>query len=238
MDNLSGDHLVLYLIWPSPDGARVLFGSDRDGGTDLLPYVKASLDPASAETRVPGPERDPSDWSTDGRWIAGGRADIQVGSPFPGGPVFTFIATPATERDGRFSPDGRWLAYTSDESGRYNIYVRPFAGAPAQPERKIQISLDGGEYAAWGPRGDEIFYMTADASIVSVDTSKLRQTHSVPRPVRLFQACPETRPRGLPNTSQPFMWSFDTRDGQRFLVNCLADPPGRYTILLNWAFRR
>ena len=116
--------------------------------------------------------------------------------------------------------------------------MRPFAGAPAQPERKIQISLDGGEYAAWGPRGDEIFYMTADASIVSVDTSKLRQTLSVPRPVRLFQACPETRPQGLPNTSQPYMWSFDTRDGQRFLVNCLADPPGRYTVLLNWAFRR
>ena len=73
---------------------------------------------------------------------------------------------------------------------------------------------------------------------MSVDTSKLGQTHRVPPPVRLFQACPETRPQALPNTNQPFEWTFDTRDGQRFLVNCLADPPGRYTVLLNWAFPR
>jgi hypothetical protein len=78
--------------------------------------------------------------------------------------------------------------------------------------------------------------MSGDGSVFAVDTRNLGRTETLPTPVRLFQACPATQPHGLPLRGQPYYPAFDTRDGQRFLVNCLAEPPGRFTVLMNWTF--
>ena len=65
---------------------------------------------------------------------------------------FRFLTTETTfESFPRFSPDGKWIAYTSNESGRAEVYVRPFSGAPAEPSGKLQVSNNGSEYAVWGP---------------------------------------------------------------------------------------
>ncbi len=84
----------------------------------------------------------------------------------------------------------------------------------------------------WGPFGREIFYASLDGSIFAVDTRNLGQTDTLPTPVRLFRACAQTEPPNLETLGSPF----DTRDGQRFLVTCRLEPPGRFTVLMNWTF--
>ena len=227
-----------YPVW-SPDGRQLSFASDRDGGAEMIPYLKTSMDPGSSESRHASLPGNPYDWSADGRWIAYGRSrdtDLFVGPATVGAEPFSFLATPAWESNSRFSPDSRWIAYSSDESGRMEVYVRPFSGEPAASTGKIQVSNNGGEHAVWGPSGGEIFYMSGDGSVFAVDTRELGRTETLPTPVRLFQACPGTQPYALPLRKLPYEYSFDTRDGQRFLVNCLVEPPGRFTVLMNWTF--
>jgi eukaryotic-like serine/threonine-protein kinase len=79
----------------------------------------------------------------------------------PGKPT-VFLATPFTEENAAFSPDGKWLAYDSNESGSFEIYVRPFPG----PGGKWQISTGGGEYPTWSRNGKELFYRAADQKIM------------------------------------------------------------------------
>jgi len=223
-----------YPVW-SPDGRQLLFASDRDGGAEFGPYLKTSMDPGSNESRHVRLNVEPHDWSADGRWIAyvGGMGrDLYVGPASGSVEPFPFLATAAWETNPRFSPDSRWIAYSSNESGRHEVYVRPFSGEPASPKGKLQVSNNGDGPAVWGPSGREIFYMSSDA-VFAVDTRTLGRTETLPTPVRLFQACPETR--RLPLRGEPSE-GFDTRDGQRFLVDCPMEPPGRFTVLMNWTF--
>ena len=97
---------------------------------------------------------------------------------------FAFLATPFREGGGRFSPDGKWIAYTSDETGRVEVYVRRFAGDPAR-EGKIQISKNGGEGPVWRSDGQELFYLSVnqnDAELYAVSTGDLNRAGGVPAP--------------------------------------------------------
>ena len=149
---------------------------------------------------------------------------------------FQYLATGAVEGGGRFSPDGKWVVYASNESGRFEVYARPFSGRPATPFGKVRISNNGGMFAVWGPGGQEIFYMTPDASIVAVDTRKLGLSDTLSPSYRLFQACPGTQPFGAPGVGASWEYNFDTRDGKRFLVNCAIEAEGKFTILMNWKY--
>jgi Tol biopolymer transport system component len=218
-------------VW-SPNGKQILFGSDREGGTEILTYLKQSLDPGAAESRFPGGW--PIDWSRDGRWISFGTRDISVTPAAPDGKPFVYLATPFAEETARFSPDGKWLAYTSNESGRFEVYVRPFTGGPAPAEGKIQISNGGGDFPVWNPEGKELYFMDADATVYAANTEELGHSSQPPKIIKLFRACEGRRAIQPPVSNQSYAYAYDTHDGKRFLVNCRVELPGQVTVLLNW----
>jgi eukaryotic-like serine/threonine-protein kinase len=221
-----------YPAW-SPDSKQLLFGSDRGGGTNMPPFIKKSIDAGSEESPLPG-DSPPFDWSRDGKWISLSRNNgIWIESTSGDRTPFKFLPDSNREMDGRFSPDGKWIAYSSDENGHREVYVRPFHGAPSAAEGKVQISDKGGDYPVWGPSGQELFFMAGDSDIYSADTRNLGRDTSIPLPSRLFRPCPETQPNS--KIGLGYEYNFDTRDGQSFLVDCLAKPPGRFIVLLNWA---
>jgi Tol biopolymer transport system component len=134
---------------------------------------------------------------------------------------FPFLQTEFGERDGRLSPDGRWLAYDSNETGSYEVYVQTFPGK----EGKWQVSAKGGTHPVWSRDGKELFYIAGGNKLMAVDVKTgARFEHGVPK--ALFDA------------RTPGPASFDvTPDGKRFLlINSLeqgANPP--MTVVINWA---
>ncbi len=178
-------------VW-TPDGRYVTFGSNRQGGAARNIYWKRA-DGAGEAQRLTESEHNqpPNSWSPDGKTLAFMQISPQTsrdlwtlpmeedgaGGLKPGKPV-PFLITPFSERTPAFSPDGRWVAYYSDESGGYEVYVRPFPG----PGGKWQISTDGGRFPTWSPNGGELFYRTLDSRIMAVTYSVEGDSFRVGRP--------------------------------------------------------
>jgi len=217
-------------VW-SPDGSRILFASDRKHQGDL--YVKAAAGGAKEEPVYEAEgQKIPYDWSPDGgviafddREVAGERRFSLKMLPSAGErrPV-EFLKRGTDVGDCRFSPDGRWLAYMSDESGRMEIYVAAFPG----PGGRWQISTEGGRTPRWRRDGKELFYLSADRKLMAVEVkpgSSFEAGH--PRP--LFDApARRTGPFGVP---------YDvSADGQKFLVVMPAgeSAPPPMTLVVNW----
>jgi Tol biopolymer transport system component len=199
--------------------------------------MKRSLDPNAEELRLPG--EDPFDWSRDGKWLSfstGASRGIWITPLAPDGKPFPYLVTRFGEHTARFSPDSRWLAYTSNETGRDEVFVRPFTGGPAPVEGKIQISTNGGDFPVWRRDGAELYFMTANSDIVAVDTRGLGRSRTVPRPSRVFHPCEGARVQSLPLTGASYNPPYDTLDGQRFLVACQSEARAKVTVLLNWPF--
>jgi serine/threonine-protein kinase len=140
--------------------------------------------------------------------------------------VSTILQTPAYEGGARLSPDGRWMSYVSNETGRNEIYVRPFPG----PGERQQVSIDGGTQAIWNPNGHEIFYRMDDKMmVVDVTTSPALKLSS---PTILFEA---RYAYGAGITIPNFDVS---RDGQRFIMVKPESGAGRLNVVLNWFANR
>jgi Tol biopolymer transport system component len=181
-----------YPTW-SPDGKSIAFASNRRGHMDL--YVK-NADGTGEERLLLESQEDktPEDWSRDGRYLVYRDTDPKNSEdiwilPLQGNakPI-PFLRTEFSEGLARFSPDGRWIAYTSTEAGNPEVYVRPFSPENAGNEAaggKWLISNGGGLFAAWRADGKELFYVTPALQQMAVDvsTSKVFE-HGMPR--RLF----------------------------------------------------
>jgi Tol biopolymer transport system component len=213
-------------VW-SPDGARILFTSNREGAYNL--YTKLSSGAGKEELLLKSDlTKFPTDWSSDGRFLLYNQTDPKTNYDIWVLPLFgnkqpiPLLRTEFNELDGAFSPDGKWIAYNSDASGQQEVYVQTF---PAS-EGKWQISSGGGSRPKWRHDGKELFYLAADRRIMAVDVipgATFRK--GAPRPLV------ETR------ISDPYLTHFAvTRDGQRFLIPTpLSDanaPPA--TVVINW----
>jgi Tol biopolymer transport system component len=199
----------------SPDGSEIIFTSDRNDTTTF--YAAPSTGGGSERPIFKSPSASfvaPTDWSRDGKFIvlhSYPRGDISVLPLASPETLVPLVTSPFTDWVASFSPNGRWIAYVSDESGQHEVYVR----AVDQP-RQYRVSVGGGVEPRWRRDGRELFFIGSGdrlfAATVSTDTSFRAET---PRP--LFQACPE-----IPGQEgSPFMFRFDVAaDGARSLWTC------------------
>ncbi len=222
----------IYPVW-SPDGGHIMFGSDRDGGVFNL-YQKLANGAGEEELVVKSSDGiAPYSWSPNGRYLVYRfiRGGTNLGIlPLVGDrkPQPFLQSSTFTQAHGQVSPDSRWIVYVSNESGRYEVYVRNFP----TPGGKWQISKDGAMYARWRGDGKELFYFAADGRLMAVPI-KSDAAVEVGTAVPLFEA----RMLNGPNPAVGFRVQYDvTRDGQRFLLNVpLEDAASPITVVLNWS---
>jgi len=214
-------------LW-SPDGAWIVFNSARDSlGMDI--YRKRSNGVGGLEMLVQS-DRDkyPNSISRDGRYLvyweemADGNVDIR-GIDLQGDrKPFDLVATPAGERHGMVSPDGRWLLYVSNESGRSEVYVQGFP----EPQGKWQVSTNGGDFPAWRGDGRELYYIARDQRLMAVPVTA-GEGFEAGVPVPLF-----TLPEIGPARNRYCV----SADGQRFLAHVPVglDAVTPFQFVLNW----
>jgi len=217
-------------IWPilSPDGRRVVYASDRGGAFRLYSKAASGVGQEDSLATVEGNEG-PTDWSPGG-WIASTsltartRWDLIVRRADGDTKPEVFLASPAVERDGAFSDDGHWLAYSSDETGRRELYVRSFPGG----ESKWQVSNGGGVDPTWTRDGREIVYQDGNGTMYAVPVTTGAEFRSG-TPVRLFNA--NLAGGGFGDRR----WQV-TRDGERFLINTPVGAQGEFmfSVTTNW----
>jgi len=176
---------------------------------------------------VDGISKDPLSWSPDGRHLlyrATGEAtnnDLWVLPAFGDRKPFPFAVTPFDEQDGRISPDGRWVAYSTDESGQMEVYVARFPSGGG----KSRISAAGGSHPRWRRDGKELFYLSIADKMMAVDITSAAEDVRVGAAHALFAIHPPAQPG----------YSYDvTADGQRFLVNTDVGAIPALTVVTNW----
>jgi serine/threonine protein kinase len=220
-------------VW-SPDGSRIVFSSDRDGNFSL--YQRAASGAGNDEVLLRAGPDDPkvaTDWSLDGRFIlyVNGnprtRADLWVLPLFGDGKPFPFLQENFVEVQAQFSPDGRWVAYRSDKSGKWEVYVQSFPNRGGE----WKISTDGGNEPHWRRDGKELFYLSLERKLMAVDVKVTANNFEVGVPKPLFDTHIAVVPDSAFNT---FVVS---RDGQRFLMNVPDEEsaPESLSVVLNWA---
>ena len=208
-------------VW-SPDGKRVAFTSNRNG----LPAIFSRLSDGRGEVELvfQGEGRaEPDDWSSDGKYLVfshgGGKYDIWVLPLEDGGEAYPLIASEFDEGYSRLSPDGKWLAYLTNEAGRYDLYLTRFPSG----EGKWQLSTNGSDWLiGWNGAGDELYFLDVDGDVAAVKV-QLGDQVVVDLPEKLFPV------------QGGQTWAA-MADGNRFIFgvagNAGAETP--VTLILNW----
>jgi serine/threonine-protein kinase len=225
---LTAESNTSFPVW-TPDGRRLTLASAKEGSYSI--YWRPVDGSAPDERLLSGSWPNyPFSWSPDGKVLAFVSVspttlqDIRVLSVDQRGASKPFVETQFREGGPAFSPDGKWIAYVSDESGRFEIYVRPFPG----PGEKWPISVEGGNEPVWPRNGRQLFYRAGDAMMaVDVET---RPTFSAGKPRKLFDT---------PYERSLALWAnFDASpDGQRLLMvkRENASPAATHiNVVLNW----
>ncbi len=211
-------------IW-SPDERQLVFADNREPRFDL--YLKDS-DGAHEEKAIPqeGADRFPNDWSRDGKYILYERGPDLWYVSIPDLKPAEFLKATSTLRTGRFSPDGKWVAYSSSESGKWEIYVTSFPEAHG----KWQVSNAGGTQPRWRGDGKELFYLSPDDKLMAVPV-KTGANFDAATPTMLFQAYPRET---VAATSEQFFYDVG-QDGQKFLINTqLKSTKTPMSVIMNW----
>jgi Tol biopolymer transport system component len=218
-------------FWPvwSPDGARIAYTSDEKGAYGVFVKPATGARPESLISHVSFPIG-PCDWSSDGKNIAcvvqaPGSWDIWI-QPTGGAAAYPLITTPFREFEPRFSPDGRWIAYSSNENGRREVYIQPFPGLGG----KWQVSSQGGRDPEWRRDGKELYFLSLAGAITAVDVSGTAGTDLVLGP-------PKTLFAGILADDSQIGHNYSvSADGQRFLIRktVRAGELPATTVFMNW----
>jgi Tol biopolymer transport system component len=222
----------------TPDGKRIAFQSNKEGPLNIfwqLADGSGGLERLTTSDFIHGPQS----YSPDGQlltfievnpttgydiWVlrmsdpSAGSGQVRKAQPF--------LRTPFNETVPRFSSDGRWLVYVSDESGRNEIYVQPYPG----PGGKWQISTEGGTEPVWNPNGRELFYRSGNIKMMAVDIAT-QPSFAAGTPRMLFEG-------QYLQTSATAPYYDVSPDGQRFLmlkpVEQVDAAPTQINVVLNW----
>jgi Tol biopolymer transport system component len=220
-------------VW-SPDGTKVVFTSNRKGPYNI--YIKQAGGAASEELLVESMNNKyPQDWSSDGKFFLYGEVYPTTGRDLLALPVngpdqkpITIANTPFDEQNGQFSPDGHFVAYQTNDSGIFQIFVQPFPQATG----KWQVSTAGGSQPRWRADGKELYFFSPDGKIMAAATTLQGSTFNAGTPVALFSA---SLVSGLGANKQEYAVS---RDG-RFLLNQPSEEGtlSPITLILNWKLK-
>jgi len=227
------DHVAedIFPVW-SPDATRIAFTSTRDGRFDL--YQRGTTGVGIDELLLPSPEETfVSDWSSNGRVLLYQKRSAESGfdlwtlsfggtaKPLP------VIQTPFDDKDGQFSPDGNQIAFQSNRSGRFEIYVQAFPG----PGTPLRVSTEGGAQVRWRPDGRELFYVALDGRLMAAPVQRRADGQldvSIPIPLFATHIGRVITPVGAQYVVSP--------DGQRFLMNTVVkdSSPTPIRLIVNW----
>jgi eukaryotic-like serine/threonine-protein kinase len=219
----------------SPLGDRVAFSSNRGNGNI---YVKAAGGTGEDQLLLTTPNaKFPTGWSHDGKFLVYSEADPKTKhDPWvlamdggPSGKPIRFLGSEFNETLGQFSPDGRWMAYTSDESGQREVYVRPFPSGQGQ----WKVSISGGEQPRWRIDGRELYFLRADGTLMAVPVKGnpgSQPSFEAGSPQPLFKT-------HLAQTLRGAVFEYDvTPDGKRFLLDSADEGTvaAPLTVMVNW----
>jgi serine/threonine-protein kinase len=213
-------------LW-SPDGTSFVFESDRNGGSAIYRQPVDGTGQAERLTEITPLQQTPNAFSPDGSQLLfeQGNGNLAVLTTGAGRRVTPVLNIPDARR-AVLSPDGEWLAYTSSESGPYEIYVRPF---PLVNAGRMQVSIDGGVQAKWSHTGDELFYFNLSGALMSAPVTSLG---AAARPVAVFP------PRFVFNPNGSAAPTFDmAADGRLLMIKQLqADQQDtlQMVVVQNW----
>jgi serine/threonine-protein kinase len=244
--NLSPPRLSRVTDDPSSDlsstwlsDGRVVFASSRTGGYRLyLQSADGSGQTArlvKAETTQIGPMTTPDGAGIVFTEVTGAaRGGVRLLN-LQTGDVSSLVDSPSDERGGIVSPDGRWLAFESNRSGRFEVYVQTFPDGRTGGGM-VPVSAGGGVQPRWGPKGQELFYVTPAGAVVSVAVRAKGTVWTAGSPTQLFEGPYSTRDGQLAAASP----QYDTLDGQRFLMlkneapSALAPGTTEIVVVQNW----
>jgi serine/threonine protein kinase/Tol biopolymer transport system component len=233
-----GSGRTLFPVW-APDGGRVGFASNQSG---IYQLAEKRSDGMGNEEPILDSDTSkyPTAWSTDGRFIAYNTTapgkyamELWIVPRFGERKPYSFLQGSFNVGQGQFSPDGRWLAYSSDESGRPEVYVTPFPAGGS----KWQVSVAGGTSPRWRRDDKELFYLAADSELMAAEVDGSGSSFQVAAVRPLFHVLLKTGIARLDLSSTSEQISYDAGpDGKRFVVNSppIGTPPP-ITLITNWA---
>jgi Tol biopolymer transport system component len=217
----------------SADGRRIVFTSNREGRRYMY---EVAVDGSQPQRLTSSDGGNSTHWSHDGRFVVFNSVTPETGFDVSVLPLtgdrrpFAFLQTAFDERDGQLSPDGRWMAYASGESGRggFEVYLRPFPTSHG----RLQVSMNGGSAPKWRDDGQELFYLAPDGALMTAAVHS-DPTFGADSPRLLFKTdLKGVRPGRAGNQRE-----YDvTGDGQRFLFleSIGGSTPPPMTVVVDW----